>query len=388
MQKRVKNFLKDNRGLSEVVTTLIMVLLVIVALMIVWGVVANLLNSKKGDIESTNIFLSTEVLSVTAGTNPNTVNIVAKRNPGEGSVTGVKFLLSDGTNTFTTPVKSAIGEFETKTYTDVEKGSLGAIKSATLIPVIGTSSGDKNSKTTSTKTLTYDETIGTINSDLIAWWKFEGDAKDSSGNTLDGSCTVGSTCPSYVSGIKGQAANFDGVNDALNVPITRPNFNKLSIPDDVTILMWLNINSISTGYSTYLIDKGTTYWGTFGNSNYELYFFQSLGGSSKQKVRMYSYTTLPAPAYGIDTSAPSDVIPLNSWQHIGWSFDKDTGGGLLYVNGAPKPPKSANGRTLNTNNLPLYIGSNLPLDGQLDEVMIFNRALTPAEIKSIYEASK
>ncbi|PIN91199.1 hypothetical protein COU57_01560, partial [Candidatus Pacearchaeota archaeon CG10_big_fil_rev_8_21_14_0_10_32_14] len=42
MKKGMKGFLNDRKGLSEVVTALIMVLLVIVALMIVWGVVSNL----------------------------------------------------------------------------------------------------------------------------------------------------------------------------------------------------------------------------------------------------------------------------------------------------------------------------------------------------------
>lgn len=53
--------MKNNKGLSTVVTTLIIILLVLVAVGIIWGVVNNLLGKSKSTIESSTKCLDLEV---------------------------------------------------------------------------------------------------------------------------------------------------------------------------------------------------------------------------------------------------------------------------------------------------------------------------------------
>lgn len=53
--------MKNKKGLSTVVTTLIIILLVLVAVGIIWGVVNNLLNKSSGTIESSTKCLDLEV---------------------------------------------------------------------------------------------------------------------------------------------------------------------------------------------------------------------------------------------------------------------------------------------------------------------------------------
>ena len=53
--------MKNNKGLSTVVTTLIIILLVLVAVGIIWGVVNNLLGKSKGTIESSTKCLDLEI---------------------------------------------------------------------------------------------------------------------------------------------------------------------------------------------------------------------------------------------------------------------------------------------------------------------------------------
>ena len=53
--------MKNNKGLSTVVTTLIIILLVLVAVGIIWGVVNNLLGKSKGTIESSTKCLDLEL---------------------------------------------------------------------------------------------------------------------------------------------------------------------------------------------------------------------------------------------------------------------------------------------------------------------------------------
>src|SRR3989344_9047732 len=53
-----------------------------------------------------------------------------------------------------------------------------------------------------------------ITTDLVGWWKFEGNANDSAG-TNDGTFFGGT--PSYPASPLGQAITFDGSNDYVNV---------------------------------------------------------------------------------------------------------------------------------------------------------------------------
>ena len=53
--------MKNKKGLSTVVTTLIIILLVLVAVGIIWGVVNNLLGKSKGTIESSTKCLDLEI---------------------------------------------------------------------------------------------------------------------------------------------------------------------------------------------------------------------------------------------------------------------------------------------------------------------------------------
>src|SRR3989344_4348736 len=62
--RMIKNYVKDKRGLSAVVTTLILVLLVIVAVAIVWGVLSNLISSRTDDINTVSKCLDVQVRPV------------------------------------------------------------------------------------------------------------------------------------------------------------------------------------------------------------------------------------------------------------------------------------------------------------------------------------
>ena len=52
---------------------------------------------------------------------------------------------------------------------------------------------------------------------LVGWWKFDGDATDSSGNGNDGTVN-GATLTTNRHGQANSAYSFDGVNDYIQVP--------------------------------------------------------------------------------------------------------------------------------------------------------------------------
>lgn len=76
--------MKNKKGLSTVVTTLIIVLLVLVAVGIIWGVVNNLLGKSKGTIETSTKCLdldvkATKVIEVNATSDPGVYNVTLQR---------------------------------------------------------------------------------------------------------------------------------------------------------------------------------------------------------------------------------------------------------------------------------------------------------------------
>lgn len=82
-------------------------------------------------------------------------------------------------------------------------------------------------------------------------------------------------------------------------------------------------------------------------------------------------------------AASASVIPINIWSHIAAAYD---GSNLrIYINGVLSSTKAVSGSVQNNTN-PLRIGGNVPygqfFEGSIDEVRLYNRALSAGEIQS------
>ena len=84
------------RGMSEVVTTLLIILISIVAIGVVWVVVKNILDKGKEDISLDAFGLDLEI--VKASYLDDTLSVTVKRNPGGGEIVGINFVIGDGEN--------------------------------------------------------------------------------------------------------------------------------------------------------------------------------------------------------------------------------------------------------------------------------------------------
>jgi len=215
--------------------------------------------------------------------------------------------------------------------------------------------------------------LSSLSNGLVAHYEFEGDAKDSSGNGNDGTEHGGVT---YVDGIIGKAAKFDGVDDYVDV-----SHNDSLTLQQFTISAWVNISN-GTNYEAILL-KGR-YNGDWENNNqreYELKLnYSSYFGTDKKWHSIY-YTSNTA---------------YNSWQFLTFSYD---GQYLkIYRNGKldnmllstvePYNPLNAESLTIGSvfdvNNR--YIGNRQQaLKGLIDDLRIYNRALSEDEIKALYE---
>jgi len=353
------------RGLSEVVTTLILVLLVLVAIAIVWVVISNLIRDKGDDIGASTFEVSMAVKTVEPSSTSGNVLVRVERNVGEGNLQGINIIMSDGINSETVRV-DPIDEGEETTY-DISKGGLGAITKVSIRPIGGSEGNEKVGEVVGERELSYEQSVKSLGG-LIAWWEFENDAKDSSGSVpLHDGTNNGAT---FVDGKVGKAADFDGVNDYIAIGGTPIN---LATDWSASFWVYIKIESAGQGILTKPVSPITSLIMNRDSSvtppRYYPCFIVSPNGCARPNGETLSYQ--------------------GRWIHIVMSHD--TNGFHSYNNGESMPanPHSvgyAGGSNLNPTQIGRY--STATINGQLDELAIFNRALTADEVKSIYELTK
>jgi hypothetical protein len=87
----------NKKGLSTVVTTLIIILLVIVAIGIVWVVVRNVIEQGTGQIDIGVKCINNVVKATSVDcTNPASCTVTLKRDTGDDEIGGVKLVFSEG----------------------------------------------------------------------------------------------------------------------------------------------------------------------------------------------------------------------------------------------------------------------------------------------------
>ena len=138
------------RGLSGVVTTLIIVLLVLVAIGVIWMVVRNVIDKGAEQIELGQFSLDLQIKKVQVQ-NGNVTVIVVRRNPGEGNFVGMNFVFSDGQNSETIRQNVSLQELDEKTFTfTLTKISASNLKTVSVAPIYELSSGKETAGNTVT----------------------------------------------------------------------------------------------------------------------------------------------------------------------------------------------------------------------------------------------
>jgi hypothetical protein len=220
---------------------------------------------------------------------------------------------------------------------------------------------------------------------LTNWWPADGNAFDIIGGehgTLQGGAT-------FDAGEVVQAFSLDGVNDYVLVPNDpAASFN---FAGSFSIDAWINLKSAPPEFAP-IVSK----WNDipFGNDQ-RSYFLavQPFGGA----LRVRFDVSADGQFLGGHSSArvSADTIPLNTWTHVAATFDGPTHTLTIYVNGHPSVFAfvDSNVTAPFVNNEPVLIGagdlgSNIRdfFDGRIDEVELFNRALSQTEIQSIVNA--
>lgn len=215
---------------------------------------------------------------------------------------------------------------------------------------------------------------------LVGWWPGDGNANDQAGSN-DGTLLGG---VSFEPGKVGQAFAFDG--DTAAVKIGASPALDVGSGGGLTIEAWINPSDLS-------IRSPLMEWNRGGTSSLEygvhLFVLQpgdfGLGAGGLFANLSEADGT---PHYLI--SAAGTIEP-NAWQHVAVTYDKTTGLARLYRNGEIVAEVNF-GTIVPATSYDLYLGRGPALDGTqfylglLDEVSIYNSALSPSDIQAIYDA--
>jgi hypothetical protein len=182
---------------------------------------------------------------------------------------------------------------------------------------------------------------------------------DLSGNNNTG--TLSNT--SWTStGKYGGALSFNGTN----AWVTIPDSNTLDLTTGMTLEAWVNPTTLGTSWRTVMLKETT------GNMTYSLY--------ANRNTQVPNTQVNIGGEQNVNGSAQ---LPLNTWTHLAASYD---GANLkLYTNGLQTGTIPLAG-AIATSTGALRIGGNniWPewFSGQIDEVRVYNKALTQAEIQA------
>lgn len=209
---------------------------------------------------------------------------------------------------------------------------------------------------------------------LVGYWSMEDGvgtkATDFSGNGNTGTLVGGVT---WVSGMRGKAARSPVGDAYINVG----NGSSLRLTGDkMTLSSWVKLDTLGVVHEIVnKIGSSATY---------------SYGMEIRSDNKVYCRVST-------DGSAPTDVassmtLAANTWYHIGCVYDGANQ--YTYINGVENASGSLTGNIFDASSTDVYLHAYAfgytdtnYLHGTSDEIRIYNRALTAAEVLQLYQSS-
>jgi hypothetical protein len=196
-------------------------------------------------------------------------------------------------------------------------------------------------------------------------------AYDSSGNGNNGNLVNG---PTWVDGKFGKALSFDGVNDYVEANDSIGTFSYL------TIAAWFKLNSLPSSYATI-------YFNGDGSGGNDIHLAIASDGA------IFSRADAPSECDISIRKSSSGLVSPGNWYHVVVVFDTVNDVKKVYLNGTlvqnvtytcsipTANYKDEIGRAYDNSFL-----NNWYFNGVIDEVRIYNRALSDVEIQALYQA--
>jgi hypothetical protein len=210
---------------------------------------------------------------------------------------------------------------------------------------------------------------------INAWWTGDGDGGDFLGNnsgTLHNGLTFGN-------GVAGQSFLFDGFDDYMSVAAS-PSLD-VGTGSGMTLECWINPADTN---NTHMMFE----WND-GNGNVGAQFCHSDSGIGG--LGAFFANLVDTSGFNHIFASPPGILVPGTWQHIAMTYDNSTGTGTLYRNGVVVRSQNIGVFTVQTT-YDLYVGTRIsgqvavgiPYSGLMDELSLYNRALSSDEISAIY----
>lgn len=236
---------------------------------------------------------------------------------------------------------------------------------------------------------------GSLTEGLIACYSFEGNTLDASGNNLTGQLINGATYGPNREGTAQSALQLDGIDDYFQIPD-----DAQLRPDSISISLWLKARKVvdesqgGGGTTRHIYNKSDFSDNT--NQQYSAFVSKPKLPNSSTICCEFSVDVNNDASCALEQPVTNRLIyhattfALNQWYHFVSVYAGQTL--KLYINGE----LIATQRELTTNPIDRCVGGNLRFgaqqsgdpnnfDGIMDEIRIYNRGLTQAEITALYK---
>ncbi|WP_148039249.1 LamG-like jellyroll fold domain-containing protein [Methanohalophilus sp. RSK] len=207
---------------------------------------------------------------------------------------------------------------------------------------------------------------------LVGWWTFDDTINDASQNSNHG---VMNGDISYIDGVSGKCLDLDG-NGYVEIPYD----STLDMTDAITVSVWLKTSETSFAYATdkwWYSGSADRAWSLNFQGNNLVWRASYNGQDSGSEEIKYDYS---------DYNGGWLTSP--EWKYVTGTYD---GNNLsLYVDGEFIGEKTLSDGIISTSR-PLFVGAgndgeDFHYDGQIDDLQIYNRALSESEISAIYNS--
>ncbi len=217
---------------------------------------------------------------------------------------------------------------------------------------------------------------------LVAYYPFNGNANDESGNG-ENLQQNGPLLGEDFFGNSNAAMNFNG-----NFPnyLCSSNGYLNLVNTSLSVSAWIFPNSGNVGLKSILSKVSNTTTNIYGS--YEL--------SMEDGIVKFTLANPNGQPFWYNQCQMNEAIELNQWHHVLGVADQSNNTMYLYVDGVLISSNSWQGQLHNGSNQKLFIGASYKsnfstqyvyhFDGKIDEVALYNRAISPFEIQQLYTA--
>lgn len=226
---------------------------------------------------------------------------------------------------------------------------------------------------------------------LVSCWPADANAKDIIG-TNDGTLENGTT---FAPGLAGNAFSFDGIDDFANIPDSA---SLDALTSAITVDVWVNPQITPNG-SMWIFARRDP----LVSEGFSLLIGCPATGCSEEvgPTRVLVAVGTTTSASGSTFQSTMGIIKFGQWQHIVATADTATGQVQVFRNSQAVPltltfgPSAISGSLATVSNLflgrrqsPTLEGQALagPYQGLMDELKLYNRALTAREVTTSFLA--